>query len=203
MDAIWIVVIVIVALVVLGALAVAGRRRSEQVRGEKREEAQGVRDEARVAARNAEQARLQAEEQAERARSEGEAARELEREAARIDPDVDDVEREVQQLVELRRPDGQRERVRPPGEAAGVEVAQPHHLDVIVAEVWRKGELGDLAEADDAQSDRPTGDRQRRHHAAKCCSRSTRSPRSAGGDEDESGQRQRQPARLPATDPLP
>ncbi len=85
----WIIVIVVAALIALGALAFAGRRRSEQVREERRGEAQEHREEARTTSRRAEQARLEAEEQAERARREQETARELEEKAARIDPDVD------------------------------------------------------------------------------------------------------------------
>ena len=90
MDAIWIIVLVAVAIIVVGGIVFAGRQRREAQLAERREEAQEHRDEAGSKARRAEQARLQAEEQAERAQRERDEAAELERRADEIDPDVPD-----------------------------------------------------------------------------------------------------------------
>jgi uncharacterized protein HemX len=92
MDAIWIIVLVAVAIIIVGGIVFAGRQRREAQLEERRVEAQGHREEASSKARRAEQARLQAEEQAERAERERAEAEQLERKAAEIDPDVPDEE---------------------------------------------------------------------------------------------------------------
>ena len=115
MDTIWIVILIIVALLILGGLALAMRKRREAQLEEQRDVARGHREEADAQARKAEQARLEAEEQAERARREQEAAAEraevarrqeeaaedLRRRADEVDPDVTV---EGQQPEETRRP---------------------------------------------------------------------------------------------------
>jgi uncharacterized protein HemX len=88
-DAIWIIVLIAVAIIIVGGIVWYGRQRKEAQLEERREEAAATRDEAAAKARRAEQARLQAEEQAERAERERAEAAELERRAAEVDPDVD------------------------------------------------------------------------------------------------------------------
>lgn len=102
MDTIWIVALIVVALLILGGIALAARKRRDAQLEEQREVARGHRDEAEAQASNAEQARLEAEEQAARARREQEAAEEraelarrqeeaaadLRRRADEVDPDV-------------------------------------------------------------------------------------------------------------------
>jgi FtsZ-interacting cell division protein ZipA len=102
MDTIWIVILIVVALLILGGIALAMRKRREAQLEEQREVARGHREEAGAQARKAEQARVEAEEEAARARRQQEAAEEqaelarrqeraaedLRRRADEVDPDV-------------------------------------------------------------------------------------------------------------------
>jgi hypothetical protein len=102
MDTIWIVVLVVAAVLIIGAIALAARKRSEAQLEERREVARGHREEAGAQARNAEQSRVEAEKEAERARQQQEAAEaqaeaarkreeaaeDLRRRADEVDPDV-------------------------------------------------------------------------------------------------------------------
>lgn len=103
MDTIWIIALVVLALLVIGGIALAARKRRDAQLEERRDVARGHREEADAQASKAEQARLEAEEQAERARRQQqeaeeqaerarqkeEAAENLRRQADVVDPDVD------------------------------------------------------------------------------------------------------------------
>ena len=82
-------IVIVAVLIVLAIAAYMFRKRQAAQVEERREEAQGTREEARASERRAEQARLEAEEQAERARREQAAAEDLQRKADEVDPDVD------------------------------------------------------------------------------------------------------------------
>jgi F0F1-type ATP synthase membrane subunit b/b' len=85
---VWIVIAVVLALVVLGALLVVPRMRERGLE-EKRTEASALRDRARMRAEKAEQREALAEEQAQEARREREAADATAQRADEVDPDVD------------------------------------------------------------------------------------------------------------------
>jgi len=86
---VWILIAVVAALVVLGALFVVPRWRARSLE-QKRTEASSLRDRARIRAEKAEQREALAEEQAQEARRHREAAEATAQRADEIDPDKDD-----------------------------------------------------------------------------------------------------------------
>ena len=85
---IWIVIAVVLALVVLGALFVVPRWRERSLE-QKRTEASALRDRARVRVEKAEQREALAQEQAQEARRHREAAEATAQRADEVDPDAD------------------------------------------------------------------------------------------------------------------
>jgi FtsZ-interacting cell division protein ZipA len=86
---VWIVIAVVVALVVLGALFVVPRWRERSLEA-KRTEASALRDRARIRVEKAEQREALAEEQAQEARRHREAAEATVQRADEVDPEVKD-----------------------------------------------------------------------------------------------------------------